>query len=308
MADPAIWSKLPLALMPIIIQQTSEPSTLKALCESTRGSSYLHLLCLRETFRVYTIEKSDLLSAPLGFRVREGESDDDDDDEADEEDYDRDEALLDEEDDSSLFEPARYKSFYREIGPHIKRLVLNFRFNSVETPDGLTESEDIHYTVASLLPHTSNLEEIDHDGVIYQELLDCLIATPSLKVFKARKTCVAQPCTLSNLPRRPTDLLLNWDKLGALSFLKTLHISHLFKPEAIGLASAIKGMHQLEDLHVAASSLVTPMGNSIATDEHSHLVTLLAALNRPIPTDNGEVPRGFPISLKRLSLVDITAL
>ena len=292
-------------LMPIIIQQTSEPSTLKALCESTRGSSYLHLLCLRETFRVYTIEKSDLLSAPLGFRVREGESDDD---EADEEDYDRDETLLDEEDDSSLFESARYKSSYQEIGPHIKRLVLNFRFNSVETQDRLIKSEDIHYTVASLLSHASNLEEIDHDGVIYQELLDCLIATPSLKVFKARKTWVAQPCTLSNLPRRPNDLLLNWDKLGALSFLKTLHISHLFEPEAIGLASAIKGMNQLEDLHVAASSLLTPMGNSIASDEHSHLVTLLAALNRPIPTDKGEVPRGFPVSLKRLSLVDFNAL
>lgn len=315
MADPAIWSKLPLVLMTIVIQQTSELSTLKALCESTRGSSYLHLLCLRETFRVYTIEKRDLLRVPLELKAHDDGKDDDGDDDGVDDDDNEDQDENDNGDEAKLakqglngLELARDNSFYREIGPHIKQLVLNFRFSTTEAGNRLIDSEDIHYTVTSLLSYVSSLEDIDHDGVIYQELLDSLIATPTLQVFKARKTWIAQPCIRSNSLRGPEDLLLNWEGLGALSFLKTLHISHLFEPEANGLALAIGRLPQLEDLHVAASPLLTPMGNSIASDEKSHLATLLAALNRPIRNDRGEFSRGFPVSLKRLALVDVNAL
>lgn len=304
MADPTIWSKLPPVLMPIIIQQTSDLSTLRALCESTRGSSYLHLLSLRETYRIYTIEQIDLLNAPSAFRTlvdNEDESDDGDDDD----DNDNSQSILKK--NQGALTSALHSSFYQGIGPHIKRLVLNLRFKSVETPDGLVESEDIHFTLKSLLSYVSTLEEIDHDGVMYQEFLDCLITKPILKVFKARKTWIAQPCTKSNTPRPLDDLSLNWEGLGSLSFLKILHISHLFGSEACGLASAIRRLHHLEDLYVAASPLITPSGNSISSDQLSPLTTLLEYLNRPIRTGKGEVTRGFPVSLKYLALVDINA-
>ena len=308
MADPTIWSKLPPVLMPIIIQQTSDLSTLRALCESTRGSSYLHLLSLRETYRVYTIEQMNLLNAPSAYKTLgddEDESDDGGDDDDDNDDNDNLQSIL--ENNQGALTSVLHNSFYQGIGPHIKRLVLNLRFKSVETSDGLVESEDIHFTLKSLLSYASTLEEIDHDGVMYQELLDCLITKPILKVFKARKTWIAQPCTKSNTPRPLDDLSLNWEGLGSLSFLKILHISHLFDSEACGLASAIRRLHHLEDLYVAASPLITPSGNSISSDQRSHLTTLLENLNRPTRTGKGEVTRGFPVSLKYLALVDINA-
>lgn len=307
MADVTIWSKFPIILMPIVIEQTSDLSTLNALCEATRGSSYLHLLCLREIYRVYSIEQGDLLRVPWEHRDIWYESSDDEcyDDEIDGE---RKETPSANGDKLGRLRSNPQESFYQDIGPHIKLLNLNFQFRSPAIPDELIESEDVLYTIASLLPYTSRLEEIDHDGLMHQELLDCLIATPNLRVLKVRKTWSAQPCTWSGLRRPPDDLLLNWNGVGALSLLKTLHISHLFDSEAQGLASAIRRIPHLENLYVAASPLLTPRGNTISSDDRSHLITLLTTLNRPTRAGKGETSLGFPVSLKYLALVDINAV
>lgn len=278
--NSAIWSRLPHILLPIIIENTADVPTLEAWCQSTKHSSYLHRIAQREAYRTYIIDTNRFRrTAPSDSR----------------------------EDQNKVTEPS-YRAhppvavspleFHQEIARHVQRLVLDLEYQGPGAAFALTE--DLDFIWQSFLSHATCLEEIEHNGILRQAMLDRLLGTPSLKVLKIREI-------LTKYVKRWDDILLTWQKLEQCSSLRVLDVSQLFHAEALGLAIAIRNLHNLEELRVKASELPLPGLNRLGSDDPSPLKPFLRCLYHKTGSNFERLPVGFPARLKKLALVDVNS-
>lgn len=289
--DPTIWSQLPYILLPIIIENTADFRTLEAWCLSTKHSSYLHRIAKQEAYRTYTINtKPSRRTAQFKSicRVRDENDNDDVASDSKEAGESRDE----------LYERLNCAKFHQENARHVQRLVLDLECLDLQrTNTALPFAGDLGFVCQSLLSHATRLEEIEQNGILRQGMLDRLLETPSLKILKIREM-------LSKYLTRWDDLLLTWQKLGQCSSLRVLHVAQLFHEEAVGLAIAIRGLHNLEELRVKASELPLPGANRLKGDDISPLKPFVQSLYQITGLGFDGTPVGFPPFLKKLALVD----
>lgn len=308
--DYTIWSRLPHILLPIIIENTADFPTLEAWCQSTSQSSYLHRIANREVYRSYAFNLQTLRrTAPFNPRciVREDSDDDDDDVPSDPDEilYEvcepRDCVHASEPSDCAHASASVLSDKSRqEIARHVQRLVLDHECLDQPKP-ALPMPEDLDFIWQSFLSYATRLEEIEHSGILWQVMLDRLLATPSLKMLKIREIWTRHLI-------RWDDLVLNWQNLGQCSSLTVLHIAQLSHPEAVGLAIAIRGLHNLEDLRVKVSELRFPGANrQTQSDDPSPLKPFLRSLYQQTGLGFDRTPIGFPASLKKLALVDFNS-
>ena len=166
----------------------------------------------------------------------------------------------------------------------IKQLKLYFQFrrpSSIIGEEGFDEyvleelpcSEDLHYSLTTLLPNCTALSEIDHEGVLHQENLDQItnLVKQPLHTLRIRKTPPKFPARWRH-PQPPygvrrdgcrengfrmdfEHMTLRWDNLVRLRLLRTLEISQLFQNEGIALAKAIGELENLERLLLVTAYL-----------------------------------------------------
>lgn len=301
--DHTVWSRLPHILLPIIIENTAEFPTLEAWCQSTRQSSYLHRIAKRELYRTYSFNIQTLRRTARFKSICRVRDDNDHDDVASDP-RDADENLND------VCEPSdcahasasvpSVKS-HQEIARHVQRLVLDLECLDLQRPAALPLPEDLDFIWQSFLSYATHLEEIEHNGILWQVMLDRLLATPSLKMLKIREIWTKHVT-------RWDDLQLNWQNLGQCSSLRVLHIAQLSHPEAVSLAIAIRGLHNLEDLRVKVSELRFPGANrKVQSEDPSPLKPFLQSLYQQTGLGFDRTPIGFPASLKKLALVDFNS-
>lgn len=199
---------------------------------------------------------------------------------------------------NELYERLNCAKFHQENARHVQRLVLDLECLDLQRPNtALPFSGDLGFVCQSLLTYATRLEEIEQNGILRQGMLDRLLETPSLKILKIREMW-------SKYLTRWDDILLTWQKLGQCSSLKVLHVAQLFYTEAVGLAVAIRGLHNLEELRVKASELPLPGANRLGADDLSPLKPFLQSLYRKTGPGFDGTPVGFPAFLKKLALVD----
>ncbi len=225
MADPTIWRQLPFDLLPLIIEHTTDLETLRNWCHVTKqkDSTFLNRIAIRETYKVVTVSKYSLLHAPGGI----WNPSDNDSSESKEESETQSTAESGNEshngykgecpdrnaptffnggpgrvqNTSGLQHDIRRKIHYREISQHIRKLIFDFVFprkRNQEGEDELIALEDIEITLQALMSQPF-VEEIEHDGVLYQQTLDRITNILTLKVLKLRETPYWTPCTLRSV-------------------------------------------------------------------------------------------------------------
>ncbi|MCJ1470263.1 hypothetical protein MMC07_008908 [Pseudocyphellaria aurata] len=299
--DPTIWSRLPYVLLPIVVENTADLPTLEAWCQSTKKSSHLHCVAKRETYRTYTIDANSFRPTaqckPID-RVKAGNEINDDDDNHNDNDNGAVAPNSKEMDKSAHVLCAK---FHQEIARHVQRLVLDLECLDLQTPGFARPlADDRDFVWQSFLSCATRLEEIEQNGIVRQVMLDRLLATPLLKVLKIREIW-SKHITRCNV------LLLTWHKLGQCSSLRVLHVAQLFYAEAAGLAMAIRGLQNLEELRVKASELPLPGANRLKSDDPSPLKPFLQSMYQKTGPGFDNMPVGFPVSLKKLALVDFNS-
>lgn len=305
--DHTIWSRLPHILLPIIIENTADFTTLEAWCQSTKQSSYLHRIAKREIYRTYTFNIKTLRRTAQFksvCRVRDYDNNDDNNDDVASDPRDVDENpndVCEPSDRAHASASVLSVKSHQEIARHVRRLVLDLECLDLQRPAALPLPEDLDFIWQSFLSYATRLEEIEHSGILWQVMLDRLLATQSLKILKIREIW-------TKYVTRWDDLLLNWQHLGQCSSLRVLHIAQLSHPEAVGLAIAIRGLHNLEDLRVKVSESLFPGANrQIRSDDPSPLKPFLRSLYQQTGPGFDRTPIGFPASLKKLALVDFNS-
>ncbi len=214
MADPTIWRQLSFVLLPLIIEHTVDLETLRNWCHVTKqkDSTFLHRIAVWETYKVVTVNKDSLLHAPGGI----WNPSDNDSSESKEESETQSTAESGDEshngykgecpdrnaptffnggtsrvqDTSGLQHDVRRKIHYREISQHIRKLIFDFVFPRKRNQEGeeeLIALEEIEITLQALMSQPF-VEEIEHDGVLYQQTLDRITNILTLKVLKLRET------------------------------------------------------------------------------------------------------------------------
>lgn len=292
--DHAIWSRLPHILLPIIIENTADFPTLEAWCRSTQHSSYLHRIAIQETYRTYRIDPNRFTNVEKPVHVRE-DNDNHNHNHHDDVASDSKAKATDESRPDWYDSPdSDCAKFHQEIGPHVKRLVLDLEYLDLQTPGAILPlTEDLDSIWQSFLCYATRLEEIEQNGILRQGMLDRMLETPSLNMLKIREV-------RSKYVTRSDDLFLSWERLGQCSSLRVLHVGQLFHSEAVSLAIAIRGLHNLEELRVKAPDLAYPPGS----DNPSPLMPFLRSLYQKTGRGFDRTPAGFPASLKKLALVD----
>ncbi|KAL9122488.1 MAG: hypothetical protein Q9187_000963 [Circinaria calcarea] len=167
---------------------------------------------------------------------------------------------------------------------YIKQLNLSFQFQTPSSFMGeeghheyvledLPCSEDLQYSLITLLPNCTALSEIDHEGVLHQENLDQItnLVKPPLHTLRLRKTPPRFPARWRH-PHPPYGVRrdgcredgyrvdfehmdLRWGHLVRLRLLRTLEISQLFPNEGITLAKVIGELGNLERLLLVTAQL-----------------------------------------------------
>lgn len=79
MADATVWSRLPEVFLPLIIEHTSDPTTLINWTLCTRKASYRHRIALRRAYHTLVIGHEDILNAPYYNSETDGDNSDSDD-------------------------------------------------------------------------------------------------------------------------------------------------------------------------------------------------------------------------------------
>ena len=188
--DPALWSRLPLEILSIIIENTADSKTLKSWRGAKKDSTCFHRIATRISYSTFTICEKDLLRAPKVIKRRS-----------------RYNSFRD--DEASDYTPSRAKRpirqlilglarySYQKFAPHVRRLHLQFYFASSGRQMHLVRSEDVRHTLDMILPKATALQEIDHHGVLYQEMLNVILGVQSLKVLRVRQSWNDTPCSFS---------------------------------------------------------------------------------------------------------------
>lgn len=299
--DPALWSRLPLEILSIIIENTADSKTLKSWRGATKDSTRLHRVATRTSYSTFTICEKDLLRAPKVIR-RHSRYNSFGDDEASDCTPSRAKRPMRQ----LILELARCS--YQKFALHVRRLHLQFYFASSDRQMHLVRSEDIIHTLDMILPKATALHEIDHHGVLYQEMLNGILEVRSLKVLRVRQSWNDTPCSCSEgkFPRPRGLRTLDWSRLFHLHALKNLLVSQLYSDEAVGLAKAVKKMGKLETLRVEISDRDIRAANALSHDNDDDYLSLTAFINALYRCDEGDASKalGFPSSLKALALVN----
>ncbi|MCJ1386833.1 hypothetical protein MMC17_009961 [Xylographa soralifera] len=117
--------------------------------------------------------------------------------------------------------------------------------------------DDVDYSLASLLPQLKYLTQLNLDGILYQSQLErsTNLEIETLRTLKLRGTTYCWGLLQRGGERRVyQDLVLRWDSLARLQYLRCLEIGHVLPDESISLARAISNLGHLDRLHVSASS------------------------------------------------------
>lgn len=188
--DPTLWSRLPRDILPVIIENTADPKTLKIWREATKLSIHLSNVAIRTSYSTFTVFEIDLLRAPSTTRHHDWHA-----------------SLTDDEASdctpSGAERPIHQlvldlrRCFYQTLAPRVRRLCLQFYFASSDRRENLVRSEDVRHTLDTILPRAKALQEIDHHGVLYQEELDGFLEVRLLKVLRVRQSWIDTPCLCS---------------------------------------------------------------------------------------------------------------
>ena len=141
----------------------------------------------------------------------------------------------------------------------MKRLVVNLQSG---TGGPMSTDIDTHrnvfFTLKTLLPHASCLEEVEHFGFLQQELFDQIVGIPALTTLKLRQThrYTEGPYEelLSYPDRNDHVQTVNLCSLSRATKLTCLDVSHLRTGEACRLAKAVRCMRLLQRLRIAEIS------------------------------------------------------
>ena len=284
--DLTLWSQIPLDALSIVIENTQDSETLKAWVQATRYSTLLHLIAIKLAYSTFTICEKNLLRAPDVTRHSGRYT-----------------SIADDE----VSDRAQISS-YQKLAPHVRRLHLQFYFASSNRQQDLVRSEDVSYTLGTIIKEAKALQEIDHHGVLYQEELDAMLDVQSLKVLRVRQSWNDTPCSCSegeNL--RPRGLwTLDLSRLFHLDALKNLSVSQVHNQEAVGLARAVRKLRKLESLRVEVGKgdLMDPY-DPFGEGEDSPLMMFIITL---CCQQDGHTSQdaGLPSSLKALALAQVT--
>ena len=331
--NPALWSRLPQEILSGIIENTADSETLKSWVEATNDSVHLHPVALRKTYSTFTICEKDLLRASGATSHRdwyistaddeasddeanddeassdEANDDEANDDEASSEEANDDEANDDEASNSEASDSAssrdeRAKSeprsiSYRIFAPHIRRLHLQIYFDSGDRRDDLSRSGAIRNALDMILPEAKDLQEIDHYGAMYEDVMDGILEVPSLKTLRIRQS--GHDVSYFRSDRSRGLCMLDWSTFFQGHSLKNLTVSQLHLYEAPGLAMAIKRLRKLENLRVETAKSDIKL---LVNFEHCTMMAFIDELYRRKRESENEDP-GFPSSLKALALVNV---
>lgn len=194
-------------------------------------------------------------------------------------------------DTSSLQHYVQREIHFREISPHIKKLILDFVFPHVtnqENEEELIALEDVEITLEALMSQPF-IEELKHGGILYQQTLDQITNIPTLKVWPRLGPCSLRSLAMPDIRPHPQ---LTFVKLRHMHLLKVLHVSQLLASEGPGLGQAVRSLSNIEELYVGASSF------------NDALPSFLESFFIPNKAYTGSPPPSPVSSLKSFSLVD----
>ncbi|MCJ1358899.1 MAG: hypothetical protein MMC33_008899 [Icmadophila ericetorum] len=263
-------ANLPAELLCLIIAQIDDQSTLHNWFAATIHDPILHKACLKaqDAMETITIGQGDLIAGPRT-------------------------STWDPNKGSGLIQRLT-KAFANPLdGEHltpasnVKRLKLDFHFEFAETPNALVDYDDIKWTLKTLLPHLKNVEEVEVDGLFYEETLKQIIGLlgNSVKVLKLGKSVPKVRCAWAGEgdeeddweddegdeededavlePRPFFDHYFDWTVLKPLKkHLKVLEIHQLQPGVGDSLAAAVERLRLLERLVVCATNIPEREGDN----------------------------------------------
>ena len=284
------WALLPIEIKSRIIELVRDTKTLDALCEATKSNSTLYQTALQTRWADVTLFEDDLLAEPHWCDRLEHQ----------------------------WPPPKRLlckiaTTICGGIQPHltpaayIKHLFLNLDFLITEPPRSSEELickvegvayEGVLYSFRLLFPQLINLVQLEVEGVLCQEQLECITKIDSLRILRLRYTSCCHGIEQRDGRRRQCNDIdtICWDSLARLRQIRRLEIGHIFPEESSSLAGAIARLENLENLVASAG-----IGHGPDTDWHG---------SRPSSLDyfvNILLRRGyhFPSKIKSLAFADV---
>ena len=159
-----------------------------------------------------------------------------------------------------------------------------------------------HDSLMLLLPSLTHLSELFVDGVLLQDILDCLARLKTLRALKLRKSCAIGFDKDVAYLAATSFLCMKWDGLSQLEILRKLEVYQLLPDEGASFAEALKSLTHLERLLVSAAESPSDMYEYMEPP----LWNFLQAVFPDTPTlDNPSQTCLLPRSLKSLVLVDM---
>ncbi|MCJ1432178.1 hypothetical protein MMC27_001534 [Xylographa pallens] len=287
----SIFRKLPPELLVIVIEQTSDLSTLDSWCEVTISNLPLYRSAVRSRWKEVVIKDDDLIPEPThseGFANTNGRS------------------LCQRRNERLVDRLTQTDALGDTIGTHVKHLALRFLFNSLPslrllhdmTHNQLVPTEDkLKFSFTILAPHLLYVQSIMLDAVVPQSLLNFVLVHLS-ECLTSLNLRAQYPCKSVSFGDGSWSRAeyLQLEGLSRLSWLRALKIRRLAHVEAFGLARALKRLSSLECLFVASkSALENPRDRRL----DSSLGTLFGHI-----FCTGSTEYGLPTKLVSLTLVD----
>ncbi|MCJ1284338.1 hypothetical protein MMC26_003669 [Xylographa opegraphella] len=284
----SIFKKFPPELLVLIIDQTSDLSTLDSWCEATISNLHLYRSAVRNRWRQVVIKDDDLVTDSThsnGYANTDGRS------------------LCQRTNERLVDRLSQIDARGNRIATHVRHLVLRFLFSSLPSMrllhdmrhHQLVPMEDkLRISFVILAPHLIHVQSIKLDAVVPQSLLDLVLFHLSACLTSLNIRAQYRSGSVSfGIGSRSRAEYLQLEGLSCLSWLRTLKVRRLAHVEASGLARAIQCLSSLECLFVASKSAIdNPRDRRL----DSSLGTLLAYMFT--------ARYGLPTKLVSFTLVD----
>ena len=287
----SIFRKLPPELLAVIIDQTSDLSTLDSWCEATISNLHLYGRAVRSRWKEVVINDDDLIPEPTHSADcgnTNGRS------------------LCQRRNERLIDRLTQTDALGNTIATHVKYLALRFLFNSLPSlrllrdmnHHELVPTEDkIAFSFAILTPHLIHVQSIRLDAVVPQFLLDFVLFRLS-QCLTSLNLRAQHPYTSVSFGNGSWSRVeyLQLESLSRLVWLRCLKVRRLAHVEAFGLARAIRSLKSLECLLVASkSAMEKPRDRRLDSSLGTFLSYVLST---------GGTEYGLPKTLRSLILVD----
>ena len=239
---------LPLEIKCRIIELVRDTKTLDALCEATKSNSTLYQTVLQTRWADITLFEDYLLTEPHWCDRLEHQRP-------------QVERLICKITSTICDETQPYLM----LAAYIKHLFVNLDFLvNEETPtygeeymckvEGVAY-EGVLYNFGLLFPQLINLIQLEIDGVLYQEQLECITKINSLRILRLRYTSRCYGINQRDGQRRWCHEIgsICWDSLARLRQIRRLEIGHILPDESSSLARAVAKLENLENLVATAA-------------------------------------------------------